>query len=208
MWAAGFACVFWVTLIGGSYSGIRYRIASNRLQQAESLLQYNYRIAAEETPRLAGGYKSGIGLVMGDSIHPYLREASSLANSAFNSGWKSDQARQLLAKVFIINQQYDRADSIFKLIKSDAAKSAEVLNDLGVLNYEQRNWESAANYFASAIQADAQFREALYNLALTKEKLGADAEALRILDEYLKLETDETWIDATREFQKRLKAKR
>jgi len=202
----GFA--FAVSLTGASYFRISYTNTASRIQQAENLLKENYRVFFDDKPRLAGGYESkGIGITMapGDSMPAYLRQASALAAAAVASGWKSEQSRALLAKIFIINEDYVRADSIFNLIKVEAAKSAAALNDLGVLSYEQKQWERAANYFATALQADPQFREARYNLALAKAKLGANSEALALLDEYLKLETDDGWKAAATELQKKLK---
>jgi tetratricopeptide (TPR) repeat protein len=209
-WKLGFVFVAVLALMSGSYFGISYYNAASRIQQAESLLKNNYRVFFEETPRLAGGYETkGIGVLMGEeNSTSYLQQAASLAEAALKGGWKSDAAKQLLAQVFIISQDYDKADSIFKLIKTDAARSATALNDLGVLNYQKKNWESAASYFAAAIQTAPQLEEARYNLALAKAKLGAIDETIAILDEYLKLETDDGWKAAAEEFQKKLKAER
>ena len=203
-----YGVAFVVLLTGVAYLQISYNNAANRIQQAEDLLKNNYRVFYDATPRLAGGYESkGIGITMapGDSVPAYLEQASALAGAAAAGGWKSDQGRALLAKIFIITEDYARADSIFSLIKVEAAKSATALNDLGVLSYEKKDWERAANYFTAALQADPQFREARYNLALAKAKLGANAEALALLDEYLKLETDDGWKAAATELQKKLK---
>jgi len=200
----GFAFV----AVFGLMAGMNYRSASNHIQQAENLLKENYRVFYDETPRLAGGYESkGIGITMapGDSMPAYLQQASSLAAAAVASGWKSEQSQTLLAKIFIINKDYVRADSILNLIEAKSAKSAAALNDLGVLRYAKKDWGRAANYFAAALQADPQFREARYNLALAKAKLGANAEALALLDEYLKLETDDGWKAAATQLQKKLK---
>ena len=205
---AGLSLGFAFVTVFGLMAGIDYRRASSNIQQAERLLQENYRVFFDQTPRLAGGYESkGVGITMapGDSMPAYLQQASALAGAAAAGGWKSDHGRALLAKIFIINEDYARADSIFNLLKTETVQSATVLNDLGVLSYAKADWGRAANYFAAALQADLQFREARYNLALAKAKLGANSEALALLDEYLKLETDDGWKAAATELQKKLK---
>ncbi len=191
-----------VVVIAGAYWGIRFYKTTYRIAQAERLLRENYKVYMADTPRLAGGYESkGIGILMADSESvavesSYLNQVSTLVKAAIASGAESVNAKQLLAQVLIIKKSYAQADSLLEQLRPEAMNSAAGLNDLGVLRFEEGRWENAAQYFESAIAIDSQFVEAWYNLALVKARIGATTEAIAVLNEYLKLETDAGWRSA------------
>jgi tetratricopeptide (TPR) repeat protein len=226
IWRPAFAAAVLLVLIGGLFGGVRFYKTTYRIGQAESILEENYKIYYADTPRLSGDYAStGIQILMGPEEEAteasYLEEARALIKAATASGSKSTKARQLLAQTFIIEKKYAKADSILEQIDPESIKSAALLNDIGVLYFEKEAWETAAHYFASAIKiealdtaahyfasaikADPKFREARYNLALTKAKLGATEEAMAILNEYIGMETEEGWKNAALSFQNKLK---
>jgi len=213
-----------VIVIAGSFWGIRYYQTGYRIGKAVDLVQKNYTVYMADAARLSGLPKSygstGVGVIMAGepddtsmsgvmaredtaAASNYLAQATQLIHQALAKGEKSVTARQLLAQILIIEKNYAAADSLLRQLQPRAA-SATLLNDRGVFYFEQANWDSAANYFAAAAKADAGLTEALYNLALAKAKLGLPAEAITILDEYTKLETDEGWRNAAAEFRKRL----
>ena len=79
------------------------------------------------------------------------------------------------------------------------------MNDLGVLKYKKEEWQEATEYFEATIQADMNFTEAYYNLALAQNKLGKKQEAISTLDEYLKFKNDIGWKNAALNFLNDLK---
>lgn len=203
-----------LVVVAGAYWGIRFYKTTYRIAQAEHLLRENYKVYIADTPRLAGGYESkGIGILMADSESvavesSYLNQVFALVKAAIGSGAESVNAKQLLAQVLIIKKSYAQADSLLEQLRPEVMNSAAMLNDLGVLRFEQGRWENAAQYFESASKVDSQFIEARYNLALTKAKLGATAEAIVILDEYVSLETNEGWRNAATAFRNKLRQQR
>ncbi len=220
-----FAFAATVIVIAGSFWGIRYYQTGYRIGKAVDLVQENYTVYMADTPRLSGWKKSygstGVGVIMsgepddtsmsgvmarGDTATPstYLEQATQLIHQALAKGEKSVTAGQLLAQILIIEKNYAAADSLLRQLHPRAA-SATLLNDRGVFYFEQAKWDSAAHYFLAATKADSGLAEAFYNLALANDKLGEPAEAMSILDEYRKLETDEGWRNAAEEFHKRLK---
>jgi tetratricopeptide (TPR) repeat protein len=224
---AGYAFAFAATVIviAGAFWGTRYYQTGYRIGKAVDLVQENYTVYMADTPRLSGWKKSygstGVGVIMsgepddtsmsgviarGDTVSSsnYLEQANQLIHQALAKGEKSVTAVQLLAQILIIEKKYDAADSLLRQLQPRAA-SATLLNDRGVFYFEQAKWDSAAHYFSAAAQADSGLAEAFYNLALAKDKLDQPAEAMSILDEYKKLETDIGWRNAAEEYYKRLK---
>jgi tetratricopeptide (TPR) repeat protein len=198
-----------LVVIAGTYWGMRFYKTTYRIAQAERLLRENYKVYMADTPRLSGGYESkAIGILMADSESVaaesfYLHQVSALVKAAIASGAESAKAKQLLAQILIIKKNTPRPIRSLNNF-NQVTKSAAVLNDLGVLYFGQEVWETAAQYFGAAMQADSQFVEARYNLALTKAKLGATDEAISILQDYINLETDEGWRNAAMVFRNKL----
>lgn len=192
---------------GGGFGGYRYYATTYRLNQTQEILTENYKIYQGGTPRLSGGYASkGIGELMAPAEMPsYLNQAFSLTKKAIASGSKSHKARLLQAQIFIIHKNYHKADSVLTLIEEQDKHLAPVLNDVGVLKYKKEEWQKAVDYFEAAIQANPDFTEAFYNLALAQNKLGKGEEAISTLNEYLKFKNDVGWKRAALDFLNELK---
>lgn len=178
--------------------GFKYYNTTFQIKRAEQLLQENYKNDIDEV-RLSGGYKAKLG---GKLMAPepagadYVSRAESKLKKAIRKGSKSPKASHLLAQIFLMEQQYARADSVLAQLSSESQTSAALLNDIGVLHFYKQDWNKAAERFQAAIKADNNFLEARYNLALTKIELGLLDEAKAILKTYQQLDDSEAWKDA------------
>jgi tetratricopeptide (TPR) repeat protein len=203
----GYAFVAVMLLSAATFWGARYFNTTYKIRQAERLLRDNYQIPIEENVRLSGGYApTGASTPMAGNISDrlYLVRASELAEEAMANGSECAAAEQLLAQIGIIQGEYSRADSILGLVARRASDTAAVLNDLGVLHFKGKHWETAASYFEAAIRADPKFKEARYNLALTKSEMGATQDAISLLNEYIELEANAGWKCAALRYKRKL----
>lgn len=194
------AIVFSVIFIimAGIFAGVRYYNIGYQIYQAEKLLLNKHRIYIEN-PRLSGGYgATGIGMLMGreDDELSYVEKTKSKLNKAIEKGSKSIKAKQLLAQTFIIEKQNADADSIFKTIGAKINTSASLLNDRGVLYFQEGDWVQAEYNFQAALEIDKDFLEAYYNLAIAKRKLGELNEAMLMFKQYIEHEPVENWRNA------------
>ncbi len=190
----------------GSYKGIRFYQTSWPMAQAERLLQQNYRVYMKDTARLSGGYRSsGVAALMaGGSEGSYAEQALALTQEAARKGANPDRVRKIEAQVYVIQNDYGKAESAYEQMGGAERHSAAFWNDRGVVRFGQQDWERAQQYFEASLRGDEQFKEAWYNLALVKEKRHDRRGALSALERYLTLETDEGWRNAALEFKKRL----
>jgi tetratricopeptide (TPR) repeat protein len=174
--------------------GVQFYQVGFQILRAENTLKENYRIYIEDV-RLSGEYAStGISKTMGEEEgSAYLDKAASRLEGALKHDQKSIKARRLLAQVAIIEGNYNRANELLSGITKNNKTPANILNDQGVLAYQQGNWATAANRFQSAIDADPNLLEARFNLALTKLKQGQKQEAATILERYIALEKNDIW---------------
>jgi len=195
-----FAAIVILLMIGGQ-RGVQYYRTDYQIQQAAALLQKEHRVYHQDV-RLSGGYaSSGIGTTMEpgegtmggeEKEETYVDRAQAQVEKAMANGATSAKAQQLLAQILLIAQDA-RVDSLVRELEPRAKESPEIANDLGVYYYTRQNWSAAESYFALAQRGDPKLREASFNLALAKAKLGKKEEALALLREYLALETDEGW---------------
>ena len=202
-----FATLALLLLTVGSYQGIRFYQTSWPMTQAERLLQQNYRVYMKDTARLSGGYRSsGVAALMagGGSESSYAEQALALTQEAARKGANPDRVRKIEAQVYVIQNDYGKAESAYEQMGEAERNSAAFWNDRGVAHFGQQDWERAQEYFEASLRADQQFKEAWYNLALVKEKRHDGRGALSALERYLTLETDEGWRNAALEFKKRL----
>lgn len=195
-----------VFFIVGIYSGEKYYYTGYQISQAEKLLLNNHRIYIED-PRLSGGYGStGISVLMGseEKEPSYVEQTKLKLNKAIKKGSKSLKARHLLAQSFIIEKQNAKADSIFMAIGDTINTSAALLNDIGVLYFQKRDWKMAERQFQSALEIDKNFLEAYYNLALTEIKLHEPNEAMSFLKKYVEHEHNEAWKNAAQSLMNKI----
>jgi len=193
VWRPAFAALLVLFAFGGRL-GWQYFRTDYKIAQAAELLQKEHTVFYKYA-RLSGGYNlSVLDKLMGpEEEENYSARAEKLTTQAIKNGATSMAAKQQLAKIFLIEGKYERADSLLQELAPFANKSASLLNDLGVYHFQKQDWNSAAKYFTAAIAADPKFLEARYNLALANAETGAIEEAIRIMNEYLALETDDEW---------------
>jgi tetratricopeptide (TPR) repeat protein len=194
-WRPAIAFAVLLIIFIGVRPGIRNYIVGKQISRAETILSEFYKVPKGDA-RLTGGFDpSSLGELMAanEKQPDYLEKAESNVNRAIKNKSNSLKARQILAKVYLIEKQTSKADSIFLQMEAENIKSASLLNDIGVLYFHKKNWKQAAYYFQSAIEIDENLLEAYYNLALVKNNLNQFVEATTILNEYLKIEHNENW---------------
>jgi tetratricopeptide (TPR) repeat protein len=194
--------------------GVQYYRTEYQIERAAALLQKEHRVYYQDV-RLSGGYASRIGITMGPGDEgtmgeeqreeTYVDRAKAQVEKAVANGAASVKARRLLAQVLLIAQDA-RADSLVRELEPQAKESPELANDLGVYYYARQNWSAAESYFALARSGDPRLRDAYFNLALAKTKLGKNDEAVALLQECLGLETDEGWKRAALSLQAKVMA--
>ena len=210
-WQFGGALALAVLVVGiAGYQGTRYVETTLPTEQAAELLQANYRIYMEETPRLSGGYRSsGISTLMSgnaDESNPsYLERALALTQQAMGKAANRSQLLQLEAQIHFIKKDYAAATSRLRAIPPTDG-GATVLNDLGVVYFSKADWPQARQFFEEALKVNPNFAEAWYNLALVRAQIGETSGALDALKRYLAVEKDDAWRNAALEFQKKLEA--
>lgn len=171
-------------------------------------MERSYQVSVpDQEPRLSGNYAPTVlGRRMGPTVkkQPYLAESLELTESAITHGYEGNLGKQLLAQIYILNQEYDEADSILQQLRQAPQALATTLNDLGVMYFNKKDWARAAQSFAAAIDANPQINEARYNLALARIEMGETTGVVAILDDYIKLETVDGWKDAARKLKNNL----
>ena len=171
-------------------------------------MEKNYKVSVpDREPRLSGNYDPTVlGTQMGpaEKKRPYLDEPFKLAEDAIAHGYKGAPGKQLLAQLYILNEEYAQADSLLQQLKYESVTLAVTLNDLGVLHFNKKDWKTAAHFFTAAIAADSTTNEARYNLALAKIEMGETAGVIAILDDYVRFETVNGWKDAARKLKNNL----
>ncbi len=202
---AGAAAIACFVLL--AYGGQRYYVTTYRINRGAEVLVRNIPVFFEH-PRPAGGYRSsGIEMLMAgeeDGKKAKLAKAERLVRSAFDHGASSLRARQVLAQIYLFEGEYERADSVLTVLPAKDRDSAEIQNDLGVINYRQQKPEEAAAHFQRAIAKDPDFKEAYFNLALAYEQLGQKQAALAQIEKYLDMESFHDWRRAAESLEARL----
>ena len=186
-----------VIIISGHF-GLRFYNTTWQIMQAEKLLKENYKVYMTGTPRLSGDYGStGIAQLMDkDEEQSYLGEALRRTNQAETHGSTSNRIQELKAKIFIINGELEQAENQFNRMSEKEKTKPQVLNDLGVLKFLQKDYQASRQLFQKAIRADGAFVEAYYNLAMAEEKLGNKEGVIEIMEKLLQLKSDEEWRNA------------
>lgn len=196
-----FALMFLLGL--GSFAGVpfyrNYQNASS-LARVERELRQNYQVYvnvddfAESAPRLSGSYAhQPIFAMAGEEEPAYIADSRQRLKEVLARDAESVKAQHLLAQTFIMRGAFAPADSVLRRIPPASLREASLLNDQGVLYWASNNPAAAATAFADALKADPKLLAAQYNLALIKARMGATAEAIKILEEYVRVETDAGW---------------
>lgn len=186
-----------IFIFAAGYWGLDYYKTSWRISRAENLLRQNYQVYFSGQPRPSGNYEStGISELMGDEDTSYLTKARRIAENVIDYDTDNRKARQLQGQIFLLQKKYNAADSVYRQLLAEGYRSAALFNDMGVLHFEQNQYETAAGYFRQAINIKPDDGEPYYNLALTVIKSGSPERARPILNQYLEIETNPGWRNA------------
>ncbi|MBV6504988.1 MAG: hypothetical protein ILNGONEN_00544 [Syntrophorhabdaceae bacterium] len=207
-----FTFVILLFVMAGSWWGVRFYQNTYPIIRAQQELQTKHRLYVnvndfvENAPWLSGKYTKQTVMLMapGDEDSTYLETAQKQIDRVLQRDPKSVKAKQVLAQIFVIRQEYAKADSVLQSNAAEISDDPALLNDQGVLHFALNDLPAAAKDFVAAIKADPKLLEARYNLALVQAKLGMSAEARANLQRYVELETDEGLRRAAAEFQKQL----
>ena len=126
----------------------------------------------------------------------YLTRAENKVKSAADRESKGIENRIVLARVYLARGTPDgaaQAQAILNQIGTSATEKAEVLNDIGVARFQQREYASAIEYFTRALQKNPSFDEALFNLALAEESDNRTEDARRDWQKFINQSSDEKW---------------
>lgn len=114
----------------------------------------------------------------------------------------SPEARLALARVHLALGKRDEAKKALAILEQLVAgghQSAEVLNDLGVAQFQLENYSEAVSNFTRALEKSPDFTEALFNRALSEEHEGRTEAAKQDWQQFIHSTSDENWkVEATR----------
>jgi tetratricopeptide (TPR) repeat protein len=163
--------------------------------------------------RISGGFDHSpyAGTIRGvdngsDDLHFDRAEGKVRAAAQEPSGVN---ARLVLARSHLArssNKDANQARLILDQLSNSGIETPEVINDLGVAQFQLTNYEEAITYFTKALEKSPRFDEALFNRALAEQNLNRDAEARRDWEQFISQSTDENWKTEARSRLSRLSA--
>jgi tetratricopeptide (TPR) repeat protein len=105
-------------------------------------------------------------------------------------------AQLALARVHIAFGEPEHARAALDLLKHLSAggvESADVLNDLGVAQFQLANYGESIASFSKALDKSPTFAVALFNKALAEERAGYKDEAKRDWQQFINMSSDQDW---------------
>lgn len=96
-------------------------------------------------------------------------------------------AQGRLGAVFISQQQFDKAEEIFRTLLDKEHNNPALLFNLGLSQYYQRNWESAKDNFTRALEMGAEREHCLPYLAQSHHHLSQYDDAIAAANEWKSL---------------------
>jgi len=130
-----------------------------------------------------------------DSPELYLKIALNQLKSAEDDNAPVEM-RQMLARAhlaFYSAEHARTAQTILEGVQARGVQTAEVLNDLGVAQFQLQSYDAAISSFSRALEIDPAYTEALFNRALAKENATRYPEALRDWEQFLHSTSDANW---------------
>jgi tetratricopeptide (TPR) repeat protein len=182
-------------VIGNIYWMTRNEPATDSARHALVLAMKDERRSAA---RLSGGFDysphaSTRGL--SDSPDFHLKLAVSQLQSAESDNAPVDM-RQMLARAHLAFDRPEharRAQAILESLMGHGVQTAEVLNDLGVAQFQLQSYDAAIGNFSRALEINPAYTEALFNRALAKESAVRYPEAKHDWEQFLNSTTDANW---------------
>lgn len=105
-------------------------------------------------------------------------------------------ARLTLARVHLSSGKTDRtkkALAILQQVIASGHQSAEILNDLGVAQFQLGNYGAAIENFTKALEKSPNFNEALFNRALAENQASLTEAAKEDWQQFIRSTSDEKW---------------
>jgi tetratricopeptide (TPR) repeat protein len=182
-------------VIGGLYLLMRSDPATQSARQSLALAMKDERRSAA---RFSGGFDYSPNVsTKGSDDSPELR--LKLAVSQLKSA-ESDNApvemRQMLARAYLAfdrPKQARRAQAILESLMGRGVQTAELINDLGVAQFQLRSYDAAIASFSHALEINPAYTEALFNRALAKESARRYLEAKPDWEQFINSTTDANW---------------
>jgi tetratricopeptide (TPR) repeat protein len=202
---AGALMMVCALVIGGVYLMTSREPATDAARHSLELAMKEER---RSPARFSGGFeysahKSTRG--SDDSPELHLKIALNQLKSAENDS-APVAMRQMLARAHLAfnNAEHARqAQTILEGLQARGVQTAEVLNDLGVAQFQLQSYDAAIANFSHALEIDPTYTEALFNRALAKESATRYPEAQRDWEQFLHSTTDVNW---KREAERHIKA--
>jgi tetratricopeptide (TPR) repeat protein len=104
--------------------------------------------------------------------------------------------RLVLAQAYLARAQNGdarRARTIIEEVAAQGEQSAEIYNDLGAAMFQLENYDAARDNFNKALAKNPQLHEALFNRALTQEKLKQYGQARQDWETFIASSPDGKW---------------
>ena len=163
-----------------------------------------YRTALSLDHRLAEArYNLGCLLLEQNNLAPALDELTSytLVHPEVVEGWLR------LGSAYLKARRPDYAERCFKAALDLRARHPEALNGLGMVQFQRRRWQEAANYFNAALAQDANYAPALLNAAITAQQgFNNRPQALQKYRQYLALQPAPAGAEAVESAVRQLEA--
>ena len=163
-----------------------------------------YRTALSLDHRLAEArYNLGCLLLEQNNLAPALDELTSytLVHPEVVDGWLR------LGSAYLKARRPDYAERCFKAALDLRARHPEALNGLGMVQFQRRRWQEAANYFNAALAQDANYAPALLNAAITAQQgFNNRPQALQKYRQYLALQPAPAGAEAVESAVRQLEA--
>jgi len=107
-------------------------------------------------------------------------------------------------KLYSENKLKEALKEYEEILKYDEG-DAVILNNIGFIYYDLKDYEKAIEYHKRCIESDINFENGHYGLALAYEKLGEKAKAIEEWERYLKLKPKGIWASKAEQHLKALK---
>ena len=182
-----------------NHLGLAYQ-GSGQLEEAARA----YRTALSLDHRLAEArYNLGCLLLEQNNLAPALDELTSytLVHPEMVEGWLR------LGSAYLKARRPDYAERCFKAALDLRARHPEALNGMGMVQFQRRRWQEAANYFNAALAQDANFAPALLNAGITAQQgFNNRPQALQKYRQYLALQPTPAGAEAVESAVRQLEA--
>ncbi len=197
-WAGAVACILLVISLVGypQYRNWRsYMIANKAIN---SLAQVHF-ITDRNTPRPIGGFNFYI--LGATRSHPESEKNQIVKNLLFRAIKLNPEnllAHEYLGTYYLrIEKDVDQANQHYRIAYKIDPTNADILNDLGVLALEKKNYQTAIDYFLEAQKHQPELPEAQYNLIIAYSGIGKMTEAIDAREKYKTLDPAISWYEVS-----------